>query len=207
MLTRRFFGVQVLGALLAVLPGCGAAAAGPAARPVEPAGIPVTDADVRFMQGMIGHHAQAVTMAAMVPGRTRREDLRLLAERITVSQEDEIAAMRRWLEARGHGPAGATGHEHHGAAGTERMPGMLTDAELAALAAATDTAFDRLFLESMIRHHEGALVMVERLFGSQGAGQEPELFGFASDVDADQRAEIRRMRALLERISPGAGRS
>jgi uncharacterized protein (DUF305 family) len=156
----------------------------------------VVTADIQFMQGMIRHHAQAITMAALVPSRTRRPELHLLAERITVSQEDEIAAMRRWLERHG-GPADTAAAHHHGPGQT--MPGMLAAEELDRLAAARDSTFELLFLEFMIRHHEGALVMVERLFATPGAAQEPELFGFASDVDADQRAEIRRMKAMLAR--------
>ncbi|HEV2149680.1 MAG TPA: DUF305 domain-containing protein [Longimicrobiaceae bacterium] len=166
-----------------------------------------TGADVRFMQGMIAHHAQALAMTALAPARSRREDVRLLAERIEVSQEDEIAAMRRWLEKRGEAVPGPDAHHgHHGSGGHALMPGMLTPEELARLAAVTGSAFDRLFLESMIRHHEGALVMVRELFASRGAGQEPEIFQFATEVDADQRVEIARMRAMLDALPSGAGR-
>ncbi|HKP29216.1 MAG TPA: DUF305 domain-containing protein [Gemmatimonadales bacterium] len=154
------------------------------------------EADVRFMQGMIGHHAQALTMAALVPSRTSNADLRLLAEKIDVSQRDEIATMRRWLRARNEALPDSSGHQHQ----HELMPGMLTEAELEELGAARGPAFDRLFLTFMIRHHEGALTMVERLFSSAGAVQEPEIAGFATDVNADQRAEIRRMQALLAKI-------
>jgi uncharacterized protein (DUF305 family) len=163
-----------------------------------------TDADVRFLRGMIAHHAQALLMTDMVPSRTRTVAMRLLAERIEVSQRDEIAAMQRWLEQRGE-PAPASGVHQHGDGAHGMMPGMLTDAELAALAAATGPEFDRLFLELMIKHHEGALVMVKDLFASPGAGQEPELFVLASDIEADQRGEIRRMQAMLA-ASPGASR-
>jgi uncharacterized protein (DUF305 family) len=170
-------------------------------------------ADVRFLQGMIPHHAQALTMVAMIPARSTREEMRLLGERIAVSQRDEIASMRRWLESRGeYAPAvdsaGAHAHGAHAAqppgheAQHHAMPGMLTDEELSRLAAASGNAFDRLLLELMIRHHEGALVMVRDLFGTPGAAQEPELFGLASEIDADQRAEIDRMRAVL-RVLPG----
>jgi uncharacterized protein (DUF305 family) len=153
-----------------------------------------TGADVRFMQGMIGHHAQALEMAALLPSRSIREDMRLLARRIEVSQADEIAMMRRWLEARGQNVPGP--HAHH-AQGATLMPGMLTPEEMNRLAEAKGTAFDRLFLELMIKHHEGALIMVNDLFSSAGAGQESEIFAFASDVDADQRMEIDRMRGML----------
>jgi uncharacterized protein (DUF305 family) len=158
-----------------------------------------TAADARFMQHMIGHHAQALEMTKLVPSRTSRDDMRLLAERIDVSQRDEIALMRQWLEQRGEGVP-STDAQHHTAIGHgPRMPGMLTAAELTQLARATGAEFDRLFLEYMIRHHEGALTMVKDLFGTPGAAQETETYRFATDVEADQRAEIARMRALLKR--------
>jgi uncharacterized protein (DUF305 family) len=159
-----------------------------------------TAADVRFMQQMIGHHAQALEMTKLVPSRTSRDDMRLLAERIDVSQRDEIALMRQWLEQRGE-PAPTTDAQHHAALGHgPLMPGMLSAAELAQLGKATGTEFDRLFLQQMIRHHEGALTMVKSLFGTPGAAQETEAYRFATDVEADQRAEIARMRALLKRL-------
>lgn len=154
-----------------------------------------TAADVRFMQGMIGHHAQAVEMTALLASRTTSDAMRTLARRIEVSQADEITMMQRWLEARGQEIPGP--HAHH-MAGATLMPGMLTQAEMDRLAAATGDAFDRLFLEGMIKHHEGALVMVKELFATPGAGQESEIFAFASDVDADQRMEIDRMRGMLK---------
>jgi len=192
-----------------------------------------TPADVRFMRGMIHHHAQALAMTALVPERASRDDMRLLAQRIEVSQRDEIALMRRWLTDRGlkapsdemlasmhhaqapHDSAGHAATGHHdmaamqgmaGMAGMAHdstmpdmgaMPGMLTPEQLARLAAAKGADFDRLFLEDMIHHHEGALKMVADVFATPGAGQEPEVFRLASDVEADQRAEIARMQALL----------
>jgi uncharacterized protein (DUF305 family) len=156
--------------------------------------VQFTAADVRFMQGMIGHHAQALEMAALLPERTRRDDMRLLAKRIDVSQADEIQMMQRWLEARGQQVPGP--HAHH-APGAPLMPGMLTPDEMSRLAEARGDAFDRLFLELMIKHHEGALTMVKELYSSAGAGQESEINAFASDVDADQRMEIDRMRGML----------
>jgi uncharacterized protein (DUF305 family) len=155
-----------------------------------------TAADVRFMQGMIGHHRQAVEMARLLESRTNSDDMRKLAERIEVSQIDEIIMMTGWLEARGAELPGE--HAHHDPA--MRMPGMLTPEEMARLAAAKGTAFDKLFLESMIRHHEGALVMVRELFATPGAGQESEVYAFASDVVADQRMEIARMAAMLKEL-------
>jgi uncharacterized protein (DUF305 family) len=154
-------------------------------------------ADVRFMQGMIGHHAQALEMAALVPERTHRDDMRLLAKRIDLSQADEIRMMQHWLEARGQQVPGPHAHHAAGATGAEMMPGMLSTEEMARLAAASGDAFDRLFLELMIKHHEGALTMVKELYATAGAGQESEIYAFTSDVDADQRMEIDRMRGMI----------
>jgi uncharacterized protein (DUF305 family) len=157
-----------------------------------------TAADVRFMQGMIGHHAQAVEMTDLVDSRTASDALRKLAQRIQTSQADEIKMMERWLSTRGEEvPAAHTHHAMDGMAPT-LMPGMLTPEEMARLSAANGREFDRLFLEGMIKHHEGALVMVKDLFASAGAGQDAEIFGFASDVDSDQRMEIDRMRSMLK---------
>jgi uncharacterized protein (DUF305 family) len=156
-----------------------------------------TAPDVRFMQGMIGHHAQALEMTALVTSRTNREEMRLLARRIELSQADEIALMQRWLGA--HGETAPDPHAHH-SHGVALMPGMLTPEEMNRLEAAKGREFDRLFLEFMIRHHDGALVMVSELFSADGAGEEPEIFAFASDVDTDQRIEIDRMSAMLLEI-------
>jgi uncharacterized protein (DUF305 family) len=153
-----------------------------------------TEADVKFMQGMIGHHAQALEMVALRPGRSTSEDMRLLLLRIEVSQADEIKLMQRWLEDRGQPVPGPHAMHDHGAA---PMPGMLSPEDMAKLAAAKGAQFERLFLEYMIKHHEGALVMVKELFNSPGAAQEAEVFAFASDVEADQLIEIRRMRGML----------
>src|SRR5688572_8307680 len=136
---------------------------------------PVTEADVKFMQGMIGHHAQALEMTALLATRTKSEDMRKLAERIEVSQADEITMMQHWL--RDHGKPVPDEHAHH-AHGATLMPGMLTPEEMARLAAASGSEFDRLFLAFMIKHHQGALVMVKELFASPGAGQESEINRF-----------------------------
>ncbi len=149
------------------------------------------------MQGMIGHHTQALEMVALLPSRTSREDMKLLAQRIQVSQEDEIQMMQDWLRARGQPLPDPHAHHQHGAA---LMPGMLTQEEMARLSAATGAEFDRLFLEGMIKHHGGALTMVQELFASPGAGQESDIFAFASDVDADQRMEIERMGSMLKEL-------
>jgi uncharacterized protein (DUF305 family) len=154
------------------------------------------------MQHMIGHHAQALDMTKLVPTRTKREDMRLLAERIDVSQRDEIAQMRQWLAQRSEQQPPPDAHHHAAMGHGPRMPGMLTAAELEELAQATETEFERLFLERMIRHHEGAIAMVRQLFGTPGAAQETETYRFATEVEADQRAEIARMRALLAKLPP-----
>jgi uncharacterized protein (DUF305 family) len=158
-----------------------------------------TRADVEFMQGMIGHHAQALDMAALVPSRTRNHSIHLLAQRIEISQRDEIRRMQTWLRDRSqsvpdpHMPA-----MHHGSEGGDMlMPGMLTPEQMAQLTAARDAEFDALFLRLMIQHHEGALSMVKTLFSSPGAAQETATFRYASDVDSDQRIEIERMRKML----------
>ncbi len=154
-----------------------------------------TAADVEFVRMMIPHHEQALEMTALVPSRTERDDLPLLAERLEISQTDEIEQMRRWLEERGEA---ATSHQHHSEG--HLMPGMLTPEEMSQLSDARGAEFDELFLQYMIRHHEGALAMVAELLATNGAGQETDVFRFASDVDADQRAEIARMRAILEKL-------
>jgi len=156
-----------------------------------------TQADVRFMQGMISHHAQAVEMVALIPTRTEREDMRQLGHRIDISQADEIKMMQHWLEARGQQAQDEHAHHMHDA---KLMPGMLTPEEMGHLTAAKGDEFDRLFLEGMIKHHGGALTMVQELFSTPGAGQEVEIFSFASDVDADQRMEIDRMGGMLNAI-------
>ena len=156
-------------------------------------GVQDTAADVQFMQGMIGHHAQALEMTALLYDRTTWQNIRLLAQRIDVSQADEIKMMQAWLDVRGEDVPRGDEHLTHG---VMLMPGMLTPDQMVKLAAAAGTEFDRLFLEYMIMHHEGAVFMVEQLFASPGAGQESVIFGFASDVVADQSMEITRMRRM-----------
>jgi uncharacterized protein (DUF305 family) len=159
--------------------------------------VQYTGADIKFMQGMIGHHAQAVEMVALVPTRTSSEDLRKLAQRIDVSQQDEMKMMREWLVARGQQIPDPRAHHMMG---STLMPGMLTPEEMEHLAAAKGAEFDRLFLEGMIKHHGGAITMVHDLFATDGAGQTPEIFSYASDVDADQRMEIDRMGSMLREL-------
>jgi uncharacterized protein (DUF305 family) len=153
-------------------------------------------ADVEFMQGMIGHHAQALEMTALLYTRTNRPEMKLLAERIDVSQGDEIKMMKTWLTTRGLEVPSE--HAHH--MGGALMPGMLTAEQMTKLGAAKGDEFDRLFLEAMIFHHLGAIRMVEKLLASPGAAQESEIFDFASHVDSDQQMEIARMRALLKTV-------
>jgi uncharacterized protein (DUF305 family) len=197
---------------LLLLGGCGAAVpaatqeAGsspqPRATQTPVAERAFTDADVQFMQHMMVHHAQAVEMTALVPERASQPDLLLMAERIAVSQTDEMAQMVSWLRSRGQAVPGP--HAHHGLdhAG---MPGMQSPEQMARLEASRGPLFDRLFLEMMIDHHEGALVMVEALLGTDGAAQETDTYTFVSHVDSDQRIEIERMRRMLDAPSPGAG--
>jgi uncharacterized protein (DUF305 family) len=166
-----------------------------------------TDTDVRFMQGMIHHHAQALDMTALLETHTTSDDMRKLGQRIAISQADEIKMMQKWLEARGQdaptfdkATAGEPSEHAHHMAGAPMMPGMLTPDQMNQLGAAKGPAFDRLFLQFMIQHHQGALTMVKDLFAAPGAAQESDTFAFASDVDADQRAEISRMTAMLKEL-------
>lgn len=182
---------------VAALGALGAALAAPASAQQRPTHSP---ADVVFMQGMIVHHEQALQMAALAPERAAGDQLQALARRIDVSQRDEIAMMRQWLTRRGLPLTAAGGHEGHGGMDHGAMPGMATAEEMDRLGARRGVAFDRLFLQLMIRHHEGALTMVRELLATDGAGQEPELYRFASDVDADQRMEITRMQRLLDSL-------
>ena len=170
-----------------------------AAEASDLAGIRFSEADVKFMQGMIPHHAQALEMTALVAARSGRDAMRRLAQRIELSQEDEIAMMQEWLRARGQAVSAMDAHH---APGWEPMPGMLTKAELDRLAAARAVEFDRLFLELMIKHHQGALTMVEGLLAQRGAAQDSQLFAFTSEITSDQSAEIDRMDAMLAVLSP-----
>lgn len=156
--------------------------------------LPYAPGDVKFISGMITHHAQAIEMVNLLKSRTDSESMRMMALRIEVSQNDEIAWMRRWLDERKQPQP--IEHAHHMPGGM--MPGMLTDDEMAKLAAAKGPEFDRLFLEGMIKHHMGALIMVEELFNAAGSAQQADMFDFASHVDSDQRMEISRMTQMLK---------
>jgi uncharacterized protein (DUF305 family) len=170
---------------------------------------PRSQADVEFMQGMIMHHAQAVEMTALIDSHTDNKDLHSLGARISRSQSDEIKFMQRWLAVRGESvsmsPQKMPGHadmDQHMDTSHESMhlmPGMLTPEQMEALRKARGADFDRLFLTGMIQHHNGALTMVKDLFDTAGAGQDAEVFNFATDVDTGQRAEIRIMQEMLER--------
>jgi uncharacterized protein (DUF305 family) len=163
---------------------------------------PYTAADVHFMSGMIQHHAQAVLMAGWAPTHGASPAMRALCERIVVGQRDEMVLMRRWLDDR-HEPvaqADSPDAAHMMMPGMDSsmlMPGMLTAAQLERLDHARGPEFDRLFLQDMIRHHQGAITMVNQLFGSRGAGEEEPVFRFAANVFADQTTEIERMQRML----------
>ena len=162
---------------------------------------PRSQADVQFMQGMIMHHAQAVEMTALIGSHTENKELRSLGARISSSQSDEIRFMKRWLATRGEpvsmAMAGMPDMDRSGHA-MALMPGMLSPEQMEALRKAKGAEFDRLFLTGMIQHHGGALTMVKNLFDTAGAGQDAELFNFATDADNTQKAEIRIMQAMLE---------
>ena len=176
-----------------VQPGAPGQASTTSASPAAPVAIAHVKADVEFMQGMIGHHAQALEMVELLQTRTESSDMKMLALRIKVSQQDEIKAMQDGLRHRAQ--TAPDEHAHH-AHGFTPMPGMLTAGDMARLRAAKGREFDRLFLEYMIKHHEGALVMVDQLYQTDGAGQEAAINAFASDVVADQQMEIDRMIAM-----------
>ncbi len=163
---------------------------------------PLSAKDVEFMQGMIMHHAQAVEMTAMIESRTQNKNIRKIGTKISQSQTDEINFMKRWLMLRGEktemqGMSGDNNSSHN----HSMMPGMLSAKKMEALRKAKGTEFDKLFLKGMIQHHEGALVMVKELFATAGAGQDAEIFNFASDVDTGQRGEIKIMQEMLDKKS------
>ena len=161
------------------------------------------EADVRFMQHMIVHHGQAVDMGALVEGRTSNEGVRLMAERIALTQDSEIAMMRTWLTRRGESTEMQGHHGHHMNhqmdPNVPLMPGMLSPAQMEALAASSGAEFDYLYLTGMILHHQGAIDMVNALLSEPGAGEDPELSEFLSAVVADQSTEILRMQNMLAR--------
>ena len=161
------------------------------------------NADVEFMKGMIMHHSQAVEMVALLRTHGKSPVLKSFGEKISVSQTDEIGFMKRWLESRGKPTTMEMDHSHMSAADMKNMnmlmPGMLTPEQMSALAKARGAQFDHLFLTGMIQHHGGALTMVTDLFNTPGAGQDPVLFDFATDIDNTQSAEIKIMRGMLDK--------
>jgi len=170
----------------------------PSTRPSAP---PLVRADVEFMQGMIMHHSQAVEMTALIESHTENQGVRALGAKISRSQSDEIRFMQRWLAGRGQALSmsmpGMPDMDMNGKP-MGLMPGMLSPEQMEALRKAQGAEFDRLFLTGMIQHHGGALTMVKDLFDQAGAGQDAELFDFATDVDSGQRAEIRIMQGMLD---------
>jgi uncharacterized protein (DUF305 family) len=159
---------------------------------------PYAEADVRFMSGMIHHHAQAIVISRWAPTHGASASVRTLAARIINAQQDEIATLQQWLRDRRQPvPEVHTTEMTNGAEHGMMMPGMLTEAQLKQLDEARGTEFDRLFLTFMIQHHRGALTMVNNLFGSYGAGQDELVFKLASDINVDQTTEIARMERML----------
>jgi uncharacterized protein (DUF305 family) len=205
ILSRRPSAAALFLLLLTPLTTAAQQPAPPAPEPVARPDLvrqPYSQADVDFMAGMIPHHAQAVLIAGWARSHGAREDIALLCERQVVSQRDEIAFMRNWLRDRGQAvPAPDATHHRHKMNGVEHdmlMPGMLTPEELAQLDKARGPEWDRLFLTFMIKHHQGALKMVEELFASYGAMQDDDVYTLATDIQSDQEIEIERMQKLLE---------
>jgi len=209
---RQFLSLAIPGFSLLIL-ASGASAQVPIIQPGAPgqpgqvisaddasnlAHVEYTEADIRFLQGMISHHAQAMEMSALAPTRASREEVELVAERINLSQQDEISMMQEWLEERGLDAPPADAHH---AADFDLMPGMLSPEQIAELEQSSGPAFDSLYLQYMIEHHEGALEMVENLLDQFGSAQDPVLFAFTDDVTSDQSSEIERMVALLSGFS------
>jgi len=173
----------------------------------DSARLPYTEADIHFMSGMIGHHAQAIVMARWAPSHEASGSIQRLAERIINAQNDEINLMQRWLRERRQPVPDANvmgmkmvmdGVEH-----IMMMPGMLTDVQMKQLDQARGAEFDKLFLTFMIQHHRGAVSMVKDLFSTYGAGQDETVFKFASDVNVDQTTEIDRMQKMLTALTLG----
>jgi len=224
----RRISLPTITAFATALAACSAATRHPGEGNFSPADVaranggrpPYTAADVRFMQGMIGHHRQAVVMAGWAQTHAASSDVRALAERIGVAQTDEIATMATWLRERGETVPEPEAMLHHAgmdmpgmeSAGAPmpgnmpgNMPGMLSATQMKQLDAARGAEFDRLFLTFMIQHHTGALTMLDQLFASPGGGLEENVFKFASDVSADQSTEIARMHSMLAaRQHPGS---
>ena len=206
----------------ALAPALAAAACGGSTPPrtqPRPERYPHTEADVRFMSGMIHHHGQALVMAGWAPSHGASPAVRTLAERIVSGQHDEIALMQQWLRDRQQPVVQPSGGAHHSPADTAThspghgqghaghdmlMPGMLSQAQMDELDRARGSDFDRLFLRYMIQHHRGALTMVNQLFATPGAAREEATFKLANDVSADQSSEIARMERMLAELPTAA---
>ncbi|CAN5805989.1 DUF305 domain-containing protein [soil metagenome] len=201
--------VTVVGAACSSATG-EAASLGP--QPAISTGRPYVAADVHFMSMMVGHHAQAIEMSRLAPTRAASNSVRILAERIINTQQDEIATLQQWLRDRGqpvpetHAMGAHAGHgAGHGAGHQMPMHGMLSKAQMKQLEQAKGAEFDRLFLTYMIQHHRGGVVMVTELFGSTGAAQNETVFKMASDINVDQTTEIARMQKMLADLVFGSG--
>jgi uncharacterized protein (DUF305 family) len=212
-MNRLIAPAALLACLLAGIaaPARAQAAATPAISPAERARAdsgrpPYTEADVHFVSGMIGHHAQAIVMAGWAPTHGASASLRALCERIVVGQGDEIVIMQGWLRDRRQtvpDPAATLQMMMMPNMGSMMMPGMLTSGQMAELDRARGTEFDRLFLTYMIQHHRGALSMVDQLLGSNGAANDDAVYKMASDISADQTTEINRMTLMLNALPTG----
>ena len=154
-----------------------------------------TKDDTVFMNHMIVHHEQALTLSRLAPNRTNTQEILDLAGRIDVSQEDEISFMQGWLEERNI-EVHAHMSMHH-----MKMMGMASDQDIAKLSSSKGMEFDELFLRLMIAHHEGALDMVKELKRQPGSAYDPLMFEFVSDLSNDQGVEIERMNTLLTGLS------
>lgn len=231
MAPSRIGGITALLAAMVLIP-CGAAplaaqttmqssaaapgeAAAIARARADSARLPYVAADINFMTGMIGHHAQAILISRWAATHGANPQVQTLASRIINAQQDEIHTMQQWLRDRQQpvpdGNPGSMKMDDSGMSmpmgnmkGEPMMPGMLSDAQLKVLDAARGPAFDRLFLRDMIQHHQGALTMVTQLFNSYGAGQDEAVFKFATDANVDQTTEIARMQKMLVAMIFGA---
>lgn len=214
---------------LPLLAACATTGGGEAPAPASPGGLSAqeiediyrnrvdeartryTAADIDFMTGMIHHHAQAIEISRLAPTHGARPSVQTLASRIINAQRDEIATMQRWLRDRGQPVPelheSETGIMVHGAGHDHMvgMPGMLSQEQIDRLAGSNGSEFDRLFLTYMIEHHQGAVTMVRTLFSTDGAGQDEEVFRFASDVQVDQATEVARMQRMLEALPSEGG--
>jgi uncharacterized protein (DUF305 family) len=179
-----------------------------AAAAADESHVGYTDADVTFMQGMIHHHAQALDMVDLLNRNTRSNEMRQLGKRIALSQTGEIKMMQTWLKARGKDVPDPRAHDMADMPGMSMdrvmMPGMLTPDEMKHLAALNGPAFDKAFLEGMIKHHRGALTMVKELLATAGAAQDADIFNFGANIEADQSAEIERMTDMLQAMEKGS---